>query len=235
MASIAPLHLSDVRMPPGHPQAGSCVPVLAFAVAHDAGVLLFDTGVGRGVAEIDEAFRPERRLLSEELEAHGLDVSDVTAIANSHLHFDHCGMNRLFERIPLFVQRSEYEGARIEGYTVREWVEFPDATYEVVSGAVDVAPDVTLVATPGHTPGHQSALVQTQLGLCVLAGQAVYTVDEWNGSADPSRSGLLLADDRDAYVDSVRRLQGLEPAAVHFAHDRGSWRRSEASAASTPG
>jgi N-acyl homoserine lactone hydrolase len=225
MASIAPLHLSDVLMPRGHPQAGACVPVLAFAVAHDGGVLLFDTGVGRGVAEIDEAFRPDRRLLSEELEAHGLDVSDVTAVANSHLHFDHCGLNRLFERVPLFVQRREYEGATTEGYTVREWVEFPDAAYEIVSGAVDVAPDVTLVPTPGHTRGHQSALVQTERGLCVLAGQAVYTVDEWNGSVDPRRSGFELADDPEAYADSVRRLHELEPAVVHFAHDRGTWLR----------
>ena len=235
MASIAPLHLSDVLMPGGHPQAGACVPVLAFAVAHDSGVLLFDTGVGRGVAEIDEAFRPDRRLLSEELEAHGLEMSDVTSVANSHLHFDHCGLNRLFDRVPLFVQRPEYEGAMTEGYTVREWVEFPDAAYEIVSGAVDVAPDVTLVPTPGHTPGHQSALVQTERGLCVLAGQAVYTVDEWNGSVDPGRTGLELADDREAYADSVRRLHELEPAVVHFAHDRGAWRRGVATAGGGPG
>ncbi len=61
-------------------------------------------------------------------------------------------------------------------------------------------------------------------GLVVLAGQAVYTVDEWAGEPDEleGRSG---APDRDAYDQSLQRLRELEPEQVYFGHDRRSWQR----------
>jgi hypothetical protein len=50
---IVPLHVTDVLFPPGHPREGDLGPVLAFAVMHEAGVLLFDTRVGSGEPEVD--------------------------------------------------------------------------------------------------------------------------------------------------------------------------------------
>ena len=45
------------------------------------------------------------------------------------------------------------------------------------------------VTTPGHTPGHQSLAVETDGGLILLAGQAVYTVEEWRGDPTSSTAG----------------------------------------------
>ena len=37
---------------------------------------------------------------------------DVSLVVNTHLHFDHCGGNRLFAGLPIHVQRVEREAAR---------------------------------------------------------------------------------------------------------------------------
>ena len=83
------------------------------------------------------------------------------------------------------------------------------------------------MTTPGHTPGHQSLAVETDGGLILLAGQAVYTVEEWVGEPD-ELEGRSSAPDREAYDRSTERLHALEPARVHFGHDRRSWSRASA-------
>ena len=78
------------------------------------------------------------------------------------------------------------------------------------------------MATPGHTPGHQSLAVRTPDGLVVLAGQACYTAAEWAGTLTPLE-GRSAAPDVDAYDRSIERLRRLGPSRVRFGHDRQSW------------
>ena len=169
---ISPLRLADFVYPPGHPLAGRGGVVFGFAIRHAAGVFLFDTGIGHGHRWIDEQYRPRVRPIDEALAEHGLRLHDVVAIANSHLHFDHCGQNRRFPGVPIWVQRPEREAARAEGYTIVEWVEFPGARYTVIDGEAEPLPGIRVVPTPGHTPGHQSVLIHTPEGIVALAGHA---------------------------------------------------------------
>ena len=112
---VIPLHLADVTYPESHPLAGQDGPVLAFAIRHPDGIVLFDTGIGEGNAWIDENYRPRSRGVREALVAARLDPDAVRAIVNSHLHFDHCGQNRAFPGVPIRVQRTELELARAGG------------------------------------------------------------------------------------------------------------------------
>lgn len=171
-ALIVPLRLAEFVYPADHPLGGRSGVVFAFAVRHPDGVFVFDTGIGTGHAWIEEHYRPRVRLIDDALAEAGIRLADVVAIANSHLHFDHCGQNRVFSGVPISVQRAEWESARADGYTIREWVDFPGARYELVEGDREVLPGIRLVATPGHTPGHQSAAIETPDGLAVLAGHA---------------------------------------------------------------
>ena len=224
MAEVLPLHLADVTCPEGHPQQGDDGPVLGFAVRHAEGVFLFDTGVGSGNEEVDRYFLPRRRALDEALAQHGLSLDDVTAVANSHLHFDHCGNNGVFSGRPIYVRAAELEAAAGPDYTIPEWVRFAGARYEALGDEeAEVAPGVRLISTPGHTVGHQSLVAETPDGVVVAAGQAVYTLAEWTGSTDPRLSGMESAGDPLVYSESVRRLRRLDPVRVHFAHDLAVW------------
>lgn len=172
---------------------------------------------------MDELLRPERRLLPEALSDEGIAPADLVAIANSHLHIDHCGQNHLFPGVPIYVQRAEYEAAHSPNYTVPGWVDFPGASYELLDGDAGMIESVRLISTPGHTPGHQSLVVTTGEGLVMLAGQAVYTAAEWEGATNGRRAGLETAWDRERYARSVARLRDLDPRRVFFSHDETVW------------
>jgi N-acyl homoserine lactone hydrolase len=189
------------------------------------GVFLFDNGAGFGDAEVEEIYEPRAVPLEDALAGVGISITDVTAAANCHLHFDHAGQNARLHGIPIFVQRAEWVKVHEPDYTVPEWVDVPGLRYEVLDGEAEVAPSLRLVPTPGHTAGHQSLALDAPEGTVVLAGQAVQSRREWEGAAEPSASGRPSAPDPDAYERSVERLRSLEPVRVHFAHDAEIWER----------
>ena len=64
------------------------------------------------------------------------------------------------------------EAAHDWEYTNPNVVDFDGVRLEVHEGEADVAREVRIIPTPGHTPGHQSLVVETRRGRVVLAGQA---------------------------------------------------------------
>lgn len=194
------------------------IDVYAYLVRTGRQWILVDTGVGEGNPYVDRHFEPERFPLSEALDRHGLAPAEVTAVVNSHLHFDHCGNNRLFPRATVYVQADELDAARAPRYTVREWFKHPEARLTPVDGDRVIAPGVSLIATPGHTPGHQSVLVDTAAGERILvAAQAAWTAAEYLSGGDPdaqAHDGL-----GDVYLRSLRRLKVLGASRVLFSHD----------------
>jgi len=219
---VRPLHLTDFTQPQGTPVAGQSCPVLAYLVLHPSGRLLFDTGFAEDPA-IDEIYHPVRRSLDDALHAAGVRRDEVTAVVNCHLHFDHCGGNPMLPGVPIFVQRREFEAAREPGYTLPGLAEFDGADIRVLDGDAEILPGLTLLATPGHTNGHQSLMVDTRSGPVVLAGQAAYTVDEY---ADPQNGhiwGLKAAADQHQYRRSLQRLRELQPQRLYLAHDTRVW------------
>jgi glyoxylase-like metal-dependent hydrolase (beta-lactamase superfamily II) len=225
---VLPLHLADVHLPEGERwPAGVPFPVIAHAVVHRDGVFLFDSGIGAGNAEVEELYAPERFPLEGALAAHGIDLADVTAAANCHLHIDHGGQNGLLAGRPIFVQRREWAMVHEPDFTIAEWVDVPGLRYEVLDGEAEVAPGLRVLPTPGHTPGHQSLVIDSDAGRVVIAGQAVLTVAEWEGSDDLRHSGLPEEGEggREDYVASVARLRALDPVRVHFVHDPATWER----------
>jgi N-acyl homoserine lactone hydrolase len=204
---------------------------MGYAIRHRGGVFLFDTGIGFGNAELDETYRPNPKRIGDALAEAGIRIDDVTAVANCHLHADHSGQNPAFPEVPIYVQAAEWELAHTTDHTILEWIDFPNARYVPLTGDHEPFDGFRIVATPGHTRGHQSLAVETADGLVVLAGQAVYTVDEWAGTPDEleGRSG---APDKAAYDASVVRLRDLAPERLYFGHDRRSWTRQRAADAS---
>jgi N-acyl homoserine lactone hydrolase len=196
------------------------VPVHGFVIKHpQAGAILVDTGVG-WPTELVQEWKVVNRRAADVLAEHDLSPSDVRVVINSHLHFDHCGQNAVFKHAPFYVQRSELERARNEKSDVSEWFDFAGARFELIDGDSQIAEGLRVVATPGHTVGHQSVIVDTPDGGAVMIGDAAFTADIYReGDKADLSSWRGQYDDRDAWSDSLHRLHGMQPHAVHFCHD----------------
>jgi len=210
--------------PEGHPLAGRRTIVCAYLIRHPDGLFLLDTGIGADL-EVDELFRPVRWPLESLLDGLGAQRTDIAAVANCHLHFDHAGGNPGFTGIPIYAQRTEFEAAHGDDYTLPEIVEFAGGRYELLDGETEVWPGLRLIPTPGHTDGHQSLLIETAEGPVLLAGQSFNSASEYAAALlerELHRSG---ADPESAYPGWMDRVAEADPVRVLFAHDTASWER----------
>ena len=200
-------------------------PILGYLVRHSRGTLLLDTGMGTD-PDVDAHYRPRRASLEEALAAAGSEVREIGLVVNCHLHFDHCGNNPALAGRPVVVQSVELSAARTTAnYTLPKLVDAPGITYLEVNGDAEVWPGVSVVATPGHTDGHQSVVVRRDDGsVVVLAGQSHDTASDYSADALAVRTA---GDQWDPALphppEWMARLQALDPARVYFAHDDAVW------------
>jgi N-acyl homoserine lactone hydrolase len=97
----------------------------------------------------------------------GIDIDDIHAVGISHLHRDHVGGLRLFAgKVPVYAHRRELE-YRLSNHPEPEYgaifrIDFDDPRIEwrLGDGESEIAPGITAVPTYGHTPGHQSFVVE---------------------------------------------------------------------------
>ena len=189
--------------------SGDRLPGFCDTIEHPDGLVLVDTGMIDTTPAIEED--------GEEWQPHPLPdelVSRVAVVVNTHLHFDHCGGNRLFPGIPIHVQRRELADARTEDdYTVREWVDFPGATYVEHDGEAEILPGVRLLPAPGHTAGHQIVVVETDEGPVVLGGDVGDSFEELERGDTPGRQ-LVLELAAPTYLAHVAEVRVPHPAVV---------------------
>jgi len=155
-------------------------------------LVLIDTGVGnkyddrfREIYGISNAGEPTR--LEDGIRNAGFEPSDVDLVLSTHLHFDHAGGNTFVESDgtirPSFpgaryvVQKGELafagsQNERIRASYLTENFETitREGLWELVDGDAEVTEGVRLVPTPGHTPFHQSVLIESEGDVaCFLA------------------------------------------------------------------
>jgi glyoxylase-like metal-dependent hydrolase (beta-lactamase superfamily II) len=120
--------------------------------------------------------------LSAALTSAGVRPEDISIVIQTHLHYDHAGNNRLFPNARFFVQREELRYALApttfdaSAYFAPSLGITPDylgTKFELLDGDAEIVEGVRVIATPGHTPGHQSVLVNTANGRYCIAGDAV--------------------------------------------------------------
>jgi N-acyl homoserine lactone hydrolase len=191
---------------------GSRWPVHGFVVTHPGGAVLVDTGVGGPQAVLDD-WRVVNRSVADALAEEDMSPADISLVINTHLHFDHCGQNAVFGHAPFYVQRAELDRMRRQAGELHDWLGFRGARFELLDGDAEILPGLSVVATPGHTVGHQCVVVD---GSDLLIGDAAYTPRQYADPAGPLPAGQ--ADDVRAWQDSVRRIHALAPARVHFCH-----------------
>jgi N-acyl homoserine lactone hydrolase len=201
--------------------------VYGYLVRHERGLVLLDTGLGKGDAATEAWYRPQRIALASALGARGISLDQIALVVNCHLHFDHCGGNPLLVGRPIVCQRRELTTARAGDYTMDHLIDHPGATYELLDGEAELWPGVRVIPTPGHVDGHQSLVVQCDDGSVVLAGQSHDTASAWSADA-LAASAIALGHTAPLPLAPawMERLLSFDPKRVVFAHDAAAWEPS---------
>jgi glyoxylase-like metal-dependent hydrolase (beta-lactamase superfamily II) len=155
-------------------------------VEHREGLVLIDTGVGNkedpkflDIYGIEATVPGHATMLHAALAAAGFGAGDVRVVINSHLHFDHAGGNTMLGAdgaiVPTFPNaRYLVHGGEMHyathtnertaaSYFPRNWDALrASGQLELVESGRDLLPGIRMRATPGHTPHHQSVLVESQ-------------------------------------------------------------------------
>lgn len=193
MFGVVPKTLWERRIPA---DAKNRIPLgmRCLLVEHPDGLVLIDTGIGnKEDAKFLEIYGVEaeapghRTMLDAALAAAGFSAADVRVVINTHLHFDHAGGNTARDErgeiVPAFpnarylvhagemhyaTHTNERTGA---SYFTRNWdVLKATGQLELVQHGVELLSGIHMRHTPGHTPHHQSIVVESAGETMVFLG-----------------------------------------------------------------
>lgn len=168
-------------------------------IEHPSGLILIDTGAGNkenarfaDIYGLENGGANGRTALEDGLAQIGVKPEDVNLVINTHLHFDHAGGNTFvdesgavrvsFPRARYFVQRGEYQYATHTNE--RTAASYFDRNYaptlaagqlELVDGNREIVEGISTLLTPGHTPHHQSIVIDSAGDRAVYLGDVVPT------------------------------------------------------------
>jgi N-acyl homoserine lactone hydrolase len=197
-----------------------------YLIKHAQGWFLWDTGLPDAVAAMPNGLPPadpkavywhRPKTLAAQLDQLGVAPSDIKAMAVSHTHPDHIGNVEMFPNTMLYVQKAEYEwpGANNEPRFK------PGHPVTKLEGDHDVFGDgsVTILSTPGHTPGHQSLLVKLpNTGAVVLSGDAVHFKANWDNRGVPANNSSK--EQTLASMQKLSEIMAKEKAQLWINHDK---------------
>jgi glyoxylase-like metal-dependent hydrolase (beta-lactamase superfamily II) len=154
-------------------------------VDHPSGPVLIDTGAGnkedqkfKDIYGIENEGENGRTSLEDGLKQLGLQPADIRVVINTHLHFDHAGGNTFmdpegnvqvtFPNARYVVKKGEYDYAMhpnertAASYFERNYMPIVrNHQFEFVVREKEIVKGIRVVPTPGHTPFHQSVLIES--------------------------------------------------------------------------
>jgi len=154
-------------------------------IEHPSGLILIDTGAGnkenekfKDIYGLENEGSAGRTMLEDGLKEVGVAPSDIALVINTHLHFDHAGGNTFigesgkveltFPNATYIVRRGEYDYAMnpnertAASYFERNFLPVEAAEkLELVAREKTIVKGIRVVPTPGHTPFHQSVLIES--------------------------------------------------------------------------
>jgi glyoxylase-like metal-dependent hydrolase (beta-lactamase superfamily II) len=208
--------------------------VLTFVVRSQGKTILLDAGVGGwGLWRFGDGH------LLESLAAIDVRPEDVDFVVPTHLHIDHVGWNTrptadgpvptftnaryLFQKLdwdyftaPAFLNSERVDASQM----IRNTVIPLESTglMDLIDSERVITDEVTLLHTPGHTPGSVTILVQSGPEAALLIGDAAHhpaqlSETDWSPTADIDPS--LSARSRKGLVEQAQRLDAWL-AGAHF-------------------
>ena len=154
-------------------------------IEHPSGLILIDTGAGnkedekfKNIYGLENEGADGRTMLEDGLKELSVEPKDIALVINTHLHFDHAGGNTFigesgkvqltFPNATYIVRRGEYDYAMhtnertAASYFERNFMPVEAAEkFELVAREKTIVKGIRVIPTPGHTPFHQSILIES--------------------------------------------------------------------------
>ncbi len=169
------------------------VPIPFYLIQTEEYNILFDTGCDPDVVKdplgtwgsLAKVFVPNITAINHpvrRLAEVGLRPEQITHVVLSHLHFDHAGGLRFFPQAKIILQKAEFRYAQYPdaysgGYFAKEF-SGSGIQWEIIDGDQVLLPGVTLVLTNGHSPGHQSLVVDLPSGKTIILAADALNLQE---------------------------------------------------------
>ena len=215
--------------------------------------VMIDTCIGADRQREFPVFTNMQTTFLTDMVAAGFPPESVTDVLCTHLHFDHVGWNTKKvgdQWVPTFPQARYLLGRRewehwqhlraTNGYHHMEHL--ADSIDPILEAGLaqfiepdfKVTDEVSLIPTPGHTPGHVSVLIQSKGQSAVITGDMMHNpiqiaVPEHEARFDMDKSAAART-----RGEFVRRFNGTptlvigshfsEPTAGHIVPDGAAWK-----------
>jgi N-acyl homoserine lactone hydrolase len=207
-------------------------------IKHGSEWLLWDTGVPESALNDPRGWSTLPKLivyhldktLTDQFAEIVLKPRDIAFVAISHTHGDHIGNVGLFPNSTILMQQAEHS-----------WIHSPNGPndnvnqlmalarnllgtpkkLQLIDGDTDVFGDgsVTLVSTPGHTPGSQSLLVHLKnSGFIILSGDVVHSEENFERNIVPSLNTNKA--ESIASMEKIRQMIAIYKATLFINHDK---------------
>jgi glyoxylase-like metal-dependent hydrolase (beta-lactamase superfamily II) len=211
----------------GHsPWQANTMPIACYLVRHGDRYMLWDAGLSRRALGDAHPTLKLDRTISDQLATIGVKPQQVAFVGISHYHGDHTGQAAQFPQATLLIGVGDLEALKqtpppggAAPTHIAPWLSGTSKVEALVEDR-DVFGDgrVTVLMTPGHTPGHSSLLVKLDGGKNVILSGDLWATHEnvLRGTMPPfnsSRAETLASRDR------ISRLAEKIDATVVLQHE----------------
>jgi glyoxylase-like metal-dependent hydrolase (beta-lactamase superfamily II) len=208
-------------------------PVLAYLIRGEGVSVLVDTGCSEpewSARYHHTVVQTEDMLILNALAKLGESPESITFLVNTHLHWDHVYNNHRFPGKKIYVQKREIEYA-LDPYPLNyfsyetakvglrsPWIDsIPQFDYAY--GDREILPGMRLVALPGHSPGLQGVLVDTEKGKHLIASDCVPSYEVWQGGKHQKHFLGAVHTSVSEYYDSLAKIEAIDPVCILPGHD----------------
>jgi glyoxylase-like metal-dependent hydrolase (beta-lactamase superfamily II) len=235
------------------PEGKMIISFQCFVLRSKGRSVMIDTCIGNDRHREFDVFTNMQTTFLDDLRVAGFPQEQITDVLCTHLHFDHVGWNTqkvngrwvpTFPKARYFFGRTEWAHWKhlretggyhhmdhladsIDPVMEAGLVEFIDPDFKLTD-------EVSLLPTPGHTPGHVSVLIQSRGKSAVITGDMMHNPIQIAIPATPARfdmDGAQAARTRCEFVDRFNNSDTLvigshfaEPSAGHIVSDGQAWK-----------
>ena len=199
MISITPLKTGTIYCDKGKTltQGVDCgkmiyIPSISWLIKTPTEKILVDTGMPDTETSSTNHYNGSYQLpgerIDEALKINNIKPEEITTVIFTHLHWDHAQNGYLLPNAKFYIQKKELDFAKNPTGTYHRSYDHPclgltpsitqiQDRLIILDGDHNLTPEIRILLTPGHSPGHQIVVVQTASGPYVIAGDAILCYD----------------------------------------------------------